>query len=117
MELVSEYAVLQFAFPTDELWPIAILLLVDDTLKIRCRTKTDLETRLVVQDAHVVGLLLDQLCADARQASGRTLLAALEQQLSNQLRISERRPVDAKDIDPTLEMLSSQYLPKSGSTH
>jgi hypothetical protein len=105
------FAVLQFALEAGDLWPIAVLVVdYDDCLHMRRRTRTSLATRIPPKDVEVVALSLQQLGADAESASGRAMLARLEDQLSNTIRISERRLIGTTNIEKTLSELYDQYV-------
>lgn len=102
----ANFAVLQFAFETGELWPIAVLLLdSQDRLHVRARAANDLAKKIPPEDAEVVALSLDQIAEDARAISGKEILETFEDRLSNSVRISDRQ----KTRD-TLDDLYRQYI-------
>jgi GTP-dependent phosphoenolpyruvate carboxykinase len=106
MQRASDFAIVQFALPDGELWPIALLLLdSQDRLHVRARAAAELATKIPPEDVEVVALSLDQIAEDARTESGTKVLETLEDRLSNTLRISDRQK--ARD---TLDELYRQYI-------
>lgn len=102
----ANFAVLQFAFETGELWPIAVLLLdSEDRLYVRARAAADLAKNIPPEDAEVVALSLDQIVEDARTGSGTKILGTLEDRLSNTIRIS-----DSQTTHDTLDDLYQRYI-------
>jgi hypothetical protein len=106
MQRASDFAVVQFALPDGELWPIAVLLLDNqDRLHVRARAADDLAKKIPPEDAEVVALSLAQIAEDAKAESGTNILETLEDRLSNALRISARQ----KTCE-TLDNLFSQHI-------
>jgi hypothetical protein len=106
MQRASDFAIVQFALPDGELWPVAVLLLDNqDRLHVRARAVDDLARKIPPEDVEVVAQSLDQIAADARALRGKEILAILEDRLSNTIRISDRQ----KTHD-TLDDLYRQYI-------
>jgi hypothetical protein len=106
MQRASDFAVVQFALPDGELWPVAVLLLDNqDRLHVRARAADDLAKKIPPEDAEVVALSLAQIAEDARTESGTNVLETLEDRLSNAIRISDRQ----KTHD-NLDDLYRQYI-------
>jgi len=106
-----DFAILQFAFQSGDLWPVAVLLLdTHDRLHIRARPPLDLAENIPFPDAEVVESTLDQLQAEAQTTSGSEMLVRLEDQLSNAIRISDRQQTELANVEATLEHLYKQHV-------
>jgi len=81
-----------------------------DRLHIRARPTADLATKIPPDDAEVVELTLDQLSTDAQTTSGSERLALLEDQLSNAIRISDRRQIELASVEIALEDLYRKHV-------
>jgi len=111
MKPCGDFAILQFAFQSGDLWPVAVLLLdAQGRLHVRARPTADLAAKISPDDAEVVELTLDQLQADAQGTSGCDLLARLEDQLSNTIRISDRQEVELTSVEDTMNDLYGQHV-------
>jgi hypothetical protein len=111
MEPAADFAVLQFACEDGALWPIAVLLLDDqDRLHVRARPADELASKIPPIDAEVVALSLNQIAQDANAGSGKEVLERLEDQLSNTIRISERRKTRISNPQNGLNDLYDQHV-------
>ena len=107
--LTAELLILQFALPSDGLWPFAVLLLDPRADRLYVRGRADFGP-VDPKDARILKLLLVQISQEADEASGSEILAHLEDVLSNSVRISERRRVYTSNIARSLEELADREL-------
>jgi hypothetical protein len=105
----ADFVVLQFAFPKDDLWPVAVVLL-DTHGHLHVRARTDLASRLDPGDAEVVDGFIKDLSADARGIGGADTLSRLHDRLSNSIRITAPVPVQTQTIEGAMEDLAARYL-------
>jgi hypothetical protein len=105
----ADFVVLEFAFPKDELWPVAVLLL-DTSGQLHVRARTDLASRLDPGDAEVVSGFINDLSSDAREIGGADVLSRLHDRMSNSIRITDPVPVQTQTIESAMEDLAVRYL-------
>ena len=102
------YVVLEAALPELAPRPVGVLLIdpSSDRAWVRLRDRFDDLT----EDTEVWDALEDDLRTKAAEAGAEAFLAALEDSLSNALRVSERRAVEVDAFTRTLERLFAEHV-------
>ncbi len=95
----AEYVVLEAALAGRPVRPAGVLLLDSAADRLFVRLREDWEQWAPPEDAEVLSLLAGELERQASEMGARSLLALLEDRLSNSLRLSERRAVVVRDFD------------------
>jgi len=106
----ADFITMYFERPGSGLQPIAVLLLDIDADRLHVRARRDRRSVAGPEDAPVLETMLFDLAADARQKDGSTILAELEDVLSNSIRLSGRTRLKVGDIEATLAALYAQHV-------
>jgi hypothetical protein len=109
-ERPADFIAMYFERPGSGLQPIAVLLLDIDADRLHIRARPDCRSVAGPEDAPVLETMLFDLAADARQKDGSTILAELEDVLSNSIRLSGRTRLKVSDIEATLAALYAQHV-------
>lgn len=112
MQPLAQFLLLQFQPPGDEsLWPVAVLLFDPSTDKLYIRGREDYANIADDGDAQVLALTVKQLRADVETQGGNSVLAQLEDVLSNSVRLTARIGLPVSDIQATLDHLFAAFIP------
>jgi len=106
MDQPADIMVLQFAQPGGRMWPIAVLALDLRADRLYIRSRQDFCLGMALDDVEVVAPYIAQLINEAGEMSGQSVLEALEERLSNTIRITERTRIYFDDMTQTLDALS-----------
>jgi hypothetical protein len=109
-ERPADFIAMYFESPGSGLQPIAVLLLDIDADRLHIRARRDCRSVAGPEYAPVLGTILSDLAADARQKAGSAILAELEDALSNSIRLSERTRLNVSDIHGTLDALHARHV-------
>lgn len=106
----AQYLLVELALPARPPANLGVLLFDPSTDRLECKLRPDLEALADPEDAEVVCELAEDLAAKIRHMGGRRFLEYLEDSLSNVLRISERRSVEMRNFDWTLQRLYDEQV-------
>jgi len=109
MHCETAYAVLQFELPSGRLCPIAVLILDPLADRVYIRVGNDF-AQVPEEERPIVQLLLAQLEQDVAAESGTSMLARMENSLSNTIQISDLKPFPITDLDTGLDQLFTEHL-------
>jgi hypothetical protein len=101
---------MQFERPGGNLLPIAILLLDPPADRLHVKGRKHFDGVADRDDAELLRLYITPLSDEAQQMSGGAILRDLEDKLSNSVRITERQPVRADDVQWALADLYRQHV-------
>jgi len=107
----AQYSILQYAGPGQVVVNVGVLLVdpVRDTLYLRLRS--DWQAVAQPGDDEVLALLEAELGWEAERIGAFALLASLEDNLSNTVRVTDRQPVQVADFDEALAALYGRHVP------
>ena len=110
MNHLAQFLLLQFQRPSDELWPVAVLVFDPSNDRLYVRGREDYAGIADDDDAQVLSETVKQLQADVAAQSGNAILDLLESTLSNSIRLTERIPFRTPDIANSLHYFSTAFL-------
>jgi phage repressor protein C with HTH and peptisase S24 domain len=115
----GRYAILQADLPGESSAPIGVLLQDPETDKLHLRLRRDWDD-IAEEDAEVFELLESDLATKAEESGAAKLFEWLEDTLSGNLRITERRNVLVSNFERTLNRLYAENIQSTlrpGVTH
>ena len=101
----AEYLLVELALPGRPLAKLGVMLYEPSSDQLLVRLRQDLDALADPEDAEVLEELERDFTLKTAEMGGQRFLAWLEDSLSNVLRISERRPVEARSLPYTLQQL------------
>jgi hypothetical protein len=105
----AEYVILQLALPGRGIRSVGVLLLETATRRLHWMLRTDWDAIAPRDVAEVLAELEEDFEKRAEEIGGEQLLLALEDQLSNVLRLSDRKRVDSPAVNAALRDLFRQF--------
>jgi hypothetical protein len=109
----AEYVLIELALPGRPVRNIGVLLLETPNRRLHWMLRTDWDALAPPDDAEVLARLEEDFQMRAEEMGGEQLLLALEDQLSNVLRLSDRTRIDAPGVNAALRDLFRQFCEES----
>jgi hypothetical protein len=106
----AEFLVMQYERPGGSLLPIAILLLDPAADKLHIRGRDNFEGIAEGDEAELLELFIVHLSGESEQRSGSAIVRELEDTLSNNVRITERRCLRVDDVHRALADLYHRHV-------
>ncbi len=104
----AEYVLLQLALPGKPARNVGVLLLDRKANRLHWRLRADWHALAPPEDAEILALLKQDLASKIQESGGEQFLVALEDQLSNILRLTGRRPIESEDLQAAVHELFRQ---------
>jgi SOS-response transcriptional repressor LexA len=106
----AEYLLVELALPGRPVTNLGVLLFDPSTDRVVFKLRQDIEALAEPEDAEVISQLTGDFGRKIEELGGRRFLEYLEDSLSNVLRISERRPVEARSLHWKLHQLFNEHV-------
>lgn len=107
----GSYSLLECQLPGCGQETAGVLLFDPSTDTLHVRLRRDWEEIASEEDAEVLAELEDDLLAKAREQGGEAVLAFLESNASQSVRVTNREPVAIRNIEQTLAGLYREHVP------
>lgn len=108
-EHTAEFVLLQLALPAQPVRNVGALLLDRTAGRLHWQLRSDWSSIAPPEEAEVLSLLVHDFASNVQRIGAEQFLLSLEDQLSNVLRLSERRSVDSQDHQAALRELFRQH--------
>jgi len=109
-ETHAEYLLVELALPGRPLAKLGVMLYEPASDQLLVKLRQDLDALADPEDAEVLEELERDLKLKAAEMGGQRFLAYLEDSLSNVIRISERRAIEARSLPYTLQQLFREQV-------
>jgi hypothetical protein len=108
-----EYSIISFRQPGAVAVPIGVLLLDRDNSQLRVLFRRDWDTFAGPTDAKILEALSAELIEMANTVGATRFIELLEGSLSHSIQITNRKGIDASDVDSALERLFERYVERA----